>query len=597
MTETVIDPKARPDQPLVDATTHPDSSALVGMLPSAGGYIHMPLRGAMTDEGYVHKKNEDSWEVFKLGPGSWEEEPAASIYVAIVADGVTSQSGGAQASQLAVETIKQVLRSRVLSPTDYVGISAAVDDAIQQANRKILDVARRNPEWGNMSTTLVMGVLAGGTLQLAHLGDSRAYLVRGDQIHRLTLDHTWAQDALDHGRITPAELERNPNRNVIRRFLGIKQRIEIDRIIVAPGTYHSGVEGRVTATTIPMEADDVLLLCTDGLSDKVTEAELYAIVDEHRGRPQNAAELLIKAALAKKEQDNITAVLLSLAAATSATFAVRRWGWLVGVLLLVLLAGGGFWISQGLTPSLPEPTPLPIPIAMESQTPTVVATPTATASSSPTPTIIVTEEAIATEPPTIAPLLEATATATRPPPTEAATHTPTATFTPSPTVVVPTATPTSRRPATAPSTPTAAQQPARAEITTGVSLTAPDDDTTTAGPVNFRFTTAYQLVANEGFEVVVWQGGAPLVNGYGVAAPLTQISGNGEYRVSGDLSGITINAGGDRLRDGSYQWGVLVVRDNPYTRIAHLGGERLLHYNPGGGGGGSGTDSGGTGKD
>ncbi|MEM7126407.1 MAG: protein phosphatase 2C domain-containing protein [Chloroflexota bacterium] len=297
----------------------------------------VPFFGGRSDEGYVNKKNEDSWLAFKVN-GQYADGRLGAAYVIIVADGVTSTSGGAQASKLAVNSIEERLKSQEL-PLDEIDIVRdRVHAAIRDANRDILDTSRHRPEYGNMSTTLVLALIAGDQLIVAHLGDSRAYLVRDHEIHRLTLDHTWGQEALDKQRISQAELNNHPNRNVIRRYLGINSNINIDWEIVRPGTFHQVLANRSLDLAITFRTNDVLLLCSDGLTDKVQEREILATIQPLLGEPQKAAEKLVDVALGKKEGDNITAALISFTQPQSEEKKGRSMGTVIGLLTLMLLS-------------------------------------------------------------------------------------------------------------------------------------------------------------------------------------------------------------------------------------------------------------------
>ncbi|MCB0124871.1 MAG: serine/threonine-protein phosphatase, partial [Caldilineaceae bacterium] len=272
--------------------------------------------GVASDRGAAGKQNEDAYTFFKIGPGEWRAEAGQSLYVLVVADGVTSKVGGAQASRIATETIERTFQLKApallaqLNGNSESVIAQFMSEVVHAANEEIRKVARRQPELGSMSTTLVLAVLAAGRLYVAHLGDSRAYLIRGRQIHRLTLDHNWVQDALDQQKMSLEEASIHPNRNVILRYLGIRDSIEVDHNIVVPGTYQEGLN-RKYATSIPVEAGDLILLCSDGQTEKVPDQELLAIASSSPQQPQKAVDAMIQRALARREEDNITALLLT----------------------------------------------------------------------------------------------------------------------------------------------------------------------------------------------------------------------------------------------------------------------------------------------
>lgn len=224
------------------------------------------------------------------------------VYVGVVADGVTSTAAGAQASRLAVEAIKATLQG---PPSRQETISEWLEFAIIRANDEILFEAKRNPDWQGMSTTIVLSALVGPKLYVMHLGDSRAYLIRGQNAHQLTADHTWAQEAMDAGTITDEEAAAHPGRNQLLRFLGASKGIMVDRGLIAPDTWQR-------EEYLLVEPGDAVLLCTDGVHRYVTPADICSIVQQHNGSPQDAVIELIDQAVANGARDDVTAILLEL---------------------------------------------------------------------------------------------------------------------------------------------------------------------------------------------------------------------------------------------------------------------------------------------
>lgn len=225
-----------------------------------------------------------------------------TVYIAAVADGVTSTVGGAQASNIAIESIKAALQER---STPSTTISEWLAAAAYHANEEILFEARRNPQWKGMSTTLVLTALVGRKLYIMHLGDSRAYLIRENNIHQLTDDHTWVQEALNAGSITTQEAEQHPGRNQLQRYLGAQSNINVDRGLIDP---RSGY----LEESLTLCPGDKVLLCTDGIHKRVSAQEIKQVVLAHAGYPQDALEELVATALAKREVDDMTAILIDL---------------------------------------------------------------------------------------------------------------------------------------------------------------------------------------------------------------------------------------------------------------------------------------------
>jgi serine/threonine protein phosphatase PrpC len=305
---------------------------------------YAPRVGLRSQEGGRGRSNDDSCDFFVVE----RADLPGKIYIAVVADGVTGTAGGAQASRIAVETVKAILQE---APGRQETLSEWLESAILRANEEIIFEAKKNPQWQGMSTTIVVAALAGDRLYVMHLGDSRAYLVRDGDIHQLVADHTWAQEAIATGVITVEEAATHPGRNQLLRYLGAHKGVALDRGIIAPETNRRD-------EYLIVQDGDAILVCTDGLHNLVREDEIQQIILEHAGYPQEAVDALIEKALAKGERDDITAVLMELpparkertqplAAATRAATVVeerptRTWTpfifWLWGAVILAFLA-------------------------------------------------------------------------------------------------------------------------------------------------------------------------------------------------------------------------------------------------------------------
>ena len=228
------------------------------------------------------------------------------VYVALVADGVTSTEGGAQASRIAVDAVRAALNER---PDPRETVSEWLADALLHANEEILFEAKRNPQWKGMSTTIVLAALAGPKLYIMHLGDSRAYLLRNQCLYQLTTDHTWAQEAFEAGTITAAEAERHPGRNQLQRFLGAQHAMKVARGLIAP---HTGQMEEY----LPLQAGDRVLLCTDGIYRRVNTEIIGQTLANQVGDPQVIVDELVGAAAANGEVDDITALVVVLPPST-----------------------------------------------------------------------------------------------------------------------------------------------------------------------------------------------------------------------------------------------------------------------------------------
>ena len=264
----------------------------------------------ITDVGLKRGHNEDNYLI--------NEE----LNLFVVADGMGGHAGGEYASAIAVNTVEEIVTS--LDPElmpfalDDAGPEADEDEAptepghvdeevteelpdaveltrqklvhaIRLAGRRIFEKAREQPEYHGMGTTAVVVLVERGHAYVAHVGDSRVYLVRDGAIEQLTEDHSLVAEKIRHGLITPEEARSHRMRNVITRSLGYQEDVEVDISVrrVRPG--------------------DRFLLCSDGLSGHVADDEMADLVS--RLSPQEAARALVELACERGGEDNITTVV------------------------------------------------------------------------------------------------------------------------------------------------------------------------------------------------------------------------------------------------------------------------------------------------
>ena len=223
--------------------------------------------GAATDIGQVREGNEDSFLV------------VAPLYA--VADGMGGHRGGEVASSLALETVQGMFERR----------EGSLSDQVVEANRAVFDRSQNDRTVSGMGTTLTAALVDGNRVHLVHVGDSRAYLLRGGELAQLTEDHTLVHRMVMEGEISQEEAETHPQRSILTRALGVDQSVQVDEddVEVADG--------------------DRLLLCTDGLTGMVPEGQIREILLESAD-PQEAVEKLVKVANRAGGIDNITAVIL-----------------------------------------------------------------------------------------------------------------------------------------------------------------------------------------------------------------------------------------------------------------------------------------------
>ncbi len=206
--------------------------------------------------------------------------------VVAVADGVSGEEGGEVASRIAVETLLRAYREE----PPALGASQRLYRAFQTANIEIYDRALVVPELRGMSTTMTAVAVESGGVTAVHVGDSRLYLLRGGTITQLTKDHTVAAERARVGLIGEERARTHPDRSTLTRSVGRELIVNRDRI------------------TRPLVQGDVLLLCTDGLYNVLSDAEMERIVEGRE--PEAACRALLDAANARGTPDNLTAALL-----------------------------------------------------------------------------------------------------------------------------------------------------------------------------------------------------------------------------------------------------------------------------------------------
>jgi protein phosphatase len=262
------------------------------------------LAAALTDVGRKRSGNEDSFCV------------APDLGLFVVADGMGGHAAGEVASRLAVTTIQEAMtRYHDGTAVELVGppasgLSAAANQllsSIRLANEAIFDAATSRSDYEGMGTTVVAALGRGDTVTLAHVGDSRIYRVREGAIEQLSRDHSLVQEQVDDGVLTAEEAHTSHLRHLITRALGIKGAVDVD------------------LAELPAHAGDVLLLCSDGLSDLVEDEEMLAAVREH-GDPEKACQTLVDRANYRGGDDNITVLIIQVKAPERTAFIDRLRG-------------------------------------------------------------------------------------------------------------------------------------------------------------------------------------------------------------------------------------------------------------------------------
>lgn len=242
-----------------------------------------------TDVGKVRTENQD---FATLTTAREEAAGQAGGRLMVVADGMGGHRGGATASRLAVETVK----------TSYLGatnddIPAVLREAMARANTRVFSEAQSNADLRGMGTTTSALVVRGDKAWFAHVGDSRIYMLRGDDFKQLTEDHSLVATMVREGLLTEAEAETHPRRNVLQRSVGVTEEVEID--VVGP---------------IEVQEGDVFVLCSDGLHGVLKEEELKEVAKLPISR---AADEYVRLAIQRGAPDNITVIVAKVVRAGS----------------------------------------------------------------------------------------------------------------------------------------------------------------------------------------------------------------------------------------------------------------------------------------
>ena len=235
-----------------------------------------------SDIGMVRKSNQDDVN-FKL--------LSDNMAWAVVCDGMGGANGGDIASKEAVSCITEVLSEQLNENITQESIEKIFESSVKKANSSIYEMSQSKKELSGMGTTVVLALIYNDFLHIAHVGDSRAYIVNKDGIKQVTLDHSVVQELINNGEITHEEAEVHPRKNIITRALGISSNVDVDY------------------SNIKINKEERVLLCTDGLTnyinpeticDVVNKSDLVCVADE-----------LVDMANNQGGSDNITVALIA----------------------------------------------------------------------------------------------------------------------------------------------------------------------------------------------------------------------------------------------------------------------------------------------
>ena len=243
-----------------------------------------PRIAGLTDVGAVRTTNQDAID--------WQVSDDKRQVLLVVADGMGGYQGGEIASRIAVDTVMESLAAYLVPGTASDEPPEALQAAIQLANERIQQRRATDAELSKMGTTLVIAWVIEGEAYIAHLGDSRCYLVHERNLQCLTRDDTVVQNMLEDGSIQPDDVPHVPFRNVLTRALGASSAL-------------------ASFTRLALEQGDSLLLCSDGLTGALPEADWMPVITGD-GSQEDKVRAFIDASLANEAADNVSVVLLTL---------------------------------------------------------------------------------------------------------------------------------------------------------------------------------------------------------------------------------------------------------------------------------------------
>jgi len=251
-----------------------------------------------THTGMVRSHNEDSIA------------SDASIGLAVLADGMGGYNAGEVASGIAVALISAEMKEQLAGENsiDHARAEALVVEYCAKANTAIYQAAQSQPQYSGMGTTLVMALWRDNCMTVGHIGDSRLYRMRGQNFEQVTKDHSLLQEQIDSGMISKEDARYSANKSLVTRAVGIDPKVETE------------------VYTYPVEQDDIYLLCSDGLSDMVSDEDMQLTLASLQANLPLAAEQLVQQANDNGGRDNISVILVRI----KKDFPARA-GWLAKV--------------------------------------------------------------------------------------------------------------------------------------------------------------------------------------------------------------------------------------------------------------------------
>jgi PPM family protein phosphatase len=256
----------------------------------------------LTDPGQVREHNEDSVA----------HDPLAGFVV--LADGMGGYNAGEVASGMATAYLNAEVPRLLKQKTRWedLELRQMLQDAASQANIGIYNAANSNPQYSGMGTTLVLAVFVREQIYVGHVGDSRAYRFRDGQLTQVSRDHSLLQEQLDLGLITPEQAEKSSNKNLVTRALGVDPQVELE------------------VNAHALQVDDIVLICSDGLTDMLNDADIQRVLVETGFDLEATAKRLVFKANEAGGRDNISVILVKtkINPMASGRFISRLTGWL-----------------------------------------------------------------------------------------------------------------------------------------------------------------------------------------------------------------------------------------------------------------------------
>ena len=241
----------------------------------------MIIAYAKSDVGKVREMNQDAYYI---------SDSSSEVKLYLLADGMGGYKGGEIASNLAIKCTKNYIENNFKeTPKDRESLIQLIASSMEYANMVVYEKSRENKEYEGMGTTLEVCLIYNNKAYIGHIGDSRIYRIRKTFIRKLTTDHSYVQKLVKDGTITKEEAEVHPKKNMLTKALGCVQTVE-------PDVY--------TKTFIK---DDIILMCSDGLTNMIREEEISKIIKQDK---EKAIENLVKQANDNGGLDNITVVII-----------------------------------------------------------------------------------------------------------------------------------------------------------------------------------------------------------------------------------------------------------------------------------------------